>query len=92
METDINAAETKQAQLKLLLKQLNRVAVAFSGGIDSAFLLKTASEVLGGNAAAITVESPLFPNKSNRLPSAILKAKVFMRRNHGITSRSWTAH
>ena len=43
METDINAAETKQAQLKLLLKQLNRVAVAFSGGIDSAFLLKTTS-------------------------------------------------
>ena len=63
METDINAAETKQAQLKLLLKQLNRVAVAFSGGIDSAFLLKTASEVLRGNATAITVESPLFPKR-----------------------------
>ena len=63
METDINAAETKQAQLKLLLKQLNRVAVAFSGGVDSAFLLKTASEVLRGNATAITVESPLFPKR-----------------------------
>ena len=77
METDINAAETKQAQLKLLLKQLNRVAVAFSGGIDSAFLLKTASEVLRGNVTAITVESPLFPKRE------ALEAAEFCR-NEGV--------
>ena len=39
--------DQKLAQLKALLKKLGSVLVAFSGGVDSTFLLKVAQEVLG---------------------------------------------
>ena len=63
METDVSAAESKLSLLKTELKRMERIAVAFSGGIDSAFLLRTAAEALDGNVTALTVESPLFPRR-----------------------------
>lgn len=44
----------KLDRLKALLSELGNVAVAFSGGVDSTFLLKTAHDVLGDNAVALT--------------------------------------
>jgi uncharacterized protein len=49
--------------LKLNIRKLNRLAVAFSGGVDSTFLLKVAYDVLGKNVTAITVRSPLHPER-----------------------------
>jgi len=51
----------KNDKLKSYLKELGSTAVAFSGGVDSTFLLKTATGVLGDNLVAITVRSGLFP-------------------------------
>lgn len=51
----------KLEQLKQNLKKQNCLAVAFSGGVDSAFLLKTAFDVLGSNVLAVTVQSSIFP-------------------------------
>lgn len=53
----------KYELLKKYLKELNSAAVAFSGGVDSAFLLKAAHDTLGDNAAAITVSSYSFPER-----------------------------
>ncbi|MBQ3379750.1 MAG: ATP-dependent sacrificial sulfur transferase LarE [Clostridia bacterium] len=47
--------------LKEDLISMKSAAVAFSGGVDSTFLLKAAHDVLGENVTAITVRSPLFP-------------------------------
>ena len=54
---------TKFEKLKEYLKELNSVAVAFSGGVDSTFLLKVAHDVLGDNAVAVTARSCSFPER-----------------------------
>lgn len=51
----------KYDELIKYLKELNGVAVAFSGGVDSTFLVKAASEALGDKVVAITVNSPYIP-------------------------------
>ena len=44
------------------LRSMRRVAVAFSGGVDSAFILKVAADVLGpSNVLAVTGVSPSVP-------------------------------
>lgn len=53
----------KKEKLKEYLGKLENVAVAFSGGVDSAFLLAAAREALGDHAFAITADSVFFPEK-----------------------------
>lgn len=50
-------------ELKDFLKNLESVVVAFSSGVDSTFLLKTAHDVLKDNVIAVTVKSCVFPNR-----------------------------
>ena len=50
----------KYETLKEYLKSLESVAVAFSGGVDSTFLLKVAHDVLGESAIAVTEKSASF--------------------------------
>jgi len=37
------------------------VVVAYSGGVDSTFLLSAAKNVLGDNVIAVTIDSPALP-------------------------------
>lgn len=53
----------KQEQLESILKGIGSAAVAFSAGVDSTYLLKTAHDVLGDNARAVIVKSPLIPGR-----------------------------
>jgi len=51
----------KYEQLVNYLKGLDKVILAFSGGVDSTFLLFAAKEALGDNVKAVTVKSPYIP-------------------------------
>jgi len=58
------AVDDKQARLDGILRSLGRVAVAYSGGVDSTYLLAAASDALGsGNVLAFTVASELIPTR-----------------------------
>jgi uncharacterized protein len=56
----------KHQKLETLLRQLGSVVVCYSGGLDSAFLLKVAVDVLGQRAVAITAVGPSFPASERR--------------------------
>lgn len=67
--------DNKYEALKENLRSLGSVAVAFSSGVDSTFLLKTAHDVLGDAVIAVTVESDFFPRKESREAERFCKSE-----------------
>ncbi len=58
--------DAKYDKLKQYFEELGSVAVAFSGGVDSTFLVKTAHDVLGDKCIAVTARSASFPKRELR--------------------------
>ena len=58
---DPDVARAKAERLDARLAALGSVVVAFSGGIDSAFLAVVATRVLGSRAIAVTGDSASYP-------------------------------
>lgn len=64
-KSDIDEADisentlAKYEKLKSIIKDCGKIAIAFSGGVDSTFLTKVAKDVLGENAVAVTISSIL---------------------------------
>lgn len=67
--------DAKEAALVARLRAFGRVAVAYSGGVDSALLLAVAVRALGDGAVALTAVSPSLPAReradAERLAAAI---------------------
>ena len=73
--TNQTPAKEKQRRLRTLFKEIETLLVAYSGGVDSTFLLAEAARILGDRALGVIADSPSLPRSA--LASALTAAKNF---------------
>ena len=77
----MSKTQRKFEHLVKSLKKMERVLVAFSGGVDSTFLLKVALDTLGwGNILAVTADSQTYPQAER-------KETLCLAKNMGLNGR-----
>ncbi|MBQ3791861.1 MAG: ATP-dependent sacrificial sulfur transferase LarE [Clostridia bacterium] len=70
----------KKEKLQEILRSLSPVAIAFSSGVDSTFLLKVAHDTLGDGACAITVRSAVCPERETAEAEEFCKKEKISQR------------
>ena len=63
----------KERVLRDTLSSLGSVIVAYSGGVDSAYLAWVANDALGERAVAITADSPSYPERHRQMATQIAR-------------------
>jgi len=67
------SATDKEERLIGMLKEAGELAVAFSGGVDSSYLVSIARRVLGDRSIAVTALSPTYPDHVKADAEAVAK-------------------
>src|ERR1700761_1869584 len=67
--------QSKLESLEAQLRQLSSVMVAYSGGVDSAFLAATAHRVLGERMLAVLADSPSLARRDMEQARAFAEAQ-----------------
>ena len=65
--------EQKYARLRTILRDMESVAIGYSGGVDSTFLLRVAVDVLGPRALAVIGRSETYPTREYEEAVALVK-------------------
>jgi uncharacterized protein len=63
----------KERALRETLSSLGSVIVAYSGGVDSAFLAWVAHDTLGARALAVTANSPSYPERHRQMAARVAR-------------------
>ena len=63
--------EARRSALDDRLRSLNSLVVAYSGGVDSAYLAYAATQILGPRAICVTADSPSYPANHRRMAERI---------------------
>jgi len=71
--SELRSHDAKEQALCDTLASLDSVIVAYSGGVDSAYLAYTAHRTLGDRALAITADSPSYPERHRSLAIRIAR-------------------
>lgn len=69
----ITPLDAKRAHLHALLEEMGSVLVAYSGGVDSAYLAVAASEALPGRVLCVTADSASYPRRHREMAEAIAR-------------------
>ena len=67
------ALASRERRLLEVLGSFDSVVVAFSGGVDSAYLAAAATRVLGDAALCVTADSPSYPDHHRQLALRIAR-------------------
>jgi len=71
----LGALDAKDHHVRRILRDLGSAVIAFSGGVDSAYLAYVATSELGDRALCVTADSPSYPDRHRQ--AALRMARDF---------------